>query len=244
MKTAWRDEMVQMKTRKIVHIDEAKCNGCGACVPSCAEGALRIVDGKARLIAEKYCDGLGACLGECPQDAITVEERAADSFDEEAVTMHLAERGRDTTPCACPSASVAQFDVADLAKEREHQPSLLTHWPVQLTLVPPGAPFLKGADVVLAAHCVPFAHADFHRDFLPGHSLLIACPKLDDFRAHLLKLTEVLKKSDIRSLTVVHMEVPCCSGLSYLAREAVKLSGKDIPVSDVTIGIKGGVKAA
>jgi ferredoxin len=242
MKNAWRNEMVQMKTRKIVHIDEAKCNGCGACVPSCAEGALRIVDGKARLIAEKYCDGLGACLGQCPHDAIRVEERAADGFDEEAVTMHLAERGRDTTPCACPSAAVAQFGVADLAEEHAHQPSLLTHWPVQLTLVPPGAPFLKGADVVLAAHCVPFAHADFHRDFLPGHSLLIACPKLDDFRAHMLKLTEVLKKSDIRSLTVVHMEVPCCSGLSYLAREAIKLSGKDIPVSDVTIGIKGGVK--
>jgi NAD-dependent dihydropyrimidine dehydrogenase PreA subunit len=247
--------MVQTKTRKIVHIDEAKCNGCGACVPSCAEGALRIVDGKAKLLAEKYCDGLGACLGQCPQDAITVEERAADSFDEEAVTMHLAERGRDTTPCACPSASVAQFDIASQAHpagdrphegphEGPHQPSLLTHWPVQLTLVPPGAPFLKGADVVLAAHCVPFAHADFHRDFLPGHSLLVACPKLDDFRAHLLKLTEVLKKSDIRSLTVVHMEVPCCSGLGYLAREAIKLSGKDIPVSDVTIGIKGGVKAA
>jgi Pyruvate/2-oxoacid:ferredoxin oxidoreductase delta subunit len=236
--------MVQMMTRKIVHIDEERCNGCGECVPSCAEGALRIVDGKARLLAEKYCDGLGACLGKCPQDAITVEERTAEDFDERAVAMHLAEKGRDTTPCACPSASVAQFEAADLASERASQPSLLSHWPVQLTLVPPGAPFLKGANVVLAAHCVPFAHADFHRDFLVGHSLLIACPKLDDFRAHLLKLTEVLRNSDIKSLTVVHMEVPCCSGLSYMAREAVKLSGKDIPVSDVTIGTRGGVMAA
>mgnify|MGYP001205206558 CR=1 FL=1 len=229
--------------RKIVHIDEDKCNGCGECIPSCAEGALVIVSGKARLAAERYCDGLGACLGECPQGAITVEVRPAAEFDEEAVTEHLAERGRQEVPLACPSVAIAHF--ADLVPTMgsASEPSRLAHWPVQLTLVPPGAPFLKDADVVLAAHCVPFAHANFHRDFLGGHGLLIACPKLDDYRAHLTKLTEVLKKSDIKSLTVVHMEVPCCAGLTYMAREALKLSDRNIPFHDVTIAVKGGIKA-
>jgi len=235
--------VVTRTSRKIVHIDEEKCNGCGVCAPSCAEGALQIVDGKAKLIGEIYCDGLGACLGHCPQDAITVEERIAEDFDEEAVALHLAERGRQETPCACPSAAVSQFASDERSDEYFSEPSRLEHWPVQLTLVPPGAPFLKGADVVLAAHCVPFAHAGFHHDFLGGHSLLIACPKLDDFGAHLAKLTEVFKKADIKSLTVVHMEVPCCSGLSYMAKEARKLSGKDIPLKDVTVGIKGGIKS-
>jgi len=201
------------------------------------------VNGKAKLISETYCDGLGACLGHCPQDAITVEERAAPEFDEEAVALHLAERGRQETPCACPSAAIAEFETVKPAEDPVFEPSRLAHWPVQLTLVPPGAPFLRGADVVLAAHCVPFAHASFHRDFLGDHSLLIACPKLDDFREHLTKLTDVLRKSAIKSLTVVHMEVPCCSGLTYMAREALKLSGEDIPVHEVTIGVKGGIKS-
>lgn len=228
-------------TRKIVHIDEQKCNGCGDCTPSCAEGALRIIDGKAKLISEKYCDGLGACLGNCPQGAITVEERLAQDFDEEAVALHLAERGRQETPCACPSAAVAEFKTVEPVRESMPESSRLEHWPVQLTLVPPGAPFLKGADVVLAAQCVPCAYASFHSDFLAGHSLLIACPKLDDFGAHLAKLTDILKKSAIKSLTVVHMEVPCCSGLTYMAKEALKLSGQSIPIHEVTIGVKGGV---
>jgi ferredoxin len=230
-------------TRKIVHIDEQKCNGCGECVPSCAEGALRIVNGKATLTAEKYCDGLGACLGECPQGAITIEVRAADGFDEHAVAQHLAEMGSHEAPAACPSAAMMEFEGLGRVGEAVAEPSRLSHWPVQLSLVPPGAPFLKDADVVLAAQCVPFAYASFHRDFLGGHSLLIACPKLDDFRAHLARLTEVLKKSEIRSLTVVHMEVPCCGGLSYLAKEALKLSGRDVPLHDVTVGVKGGILA-
>ncbi len=229
--------------RKIVHIDEQKCNGCGECVPSCAEGALQIVNGKARLTAEKYCDGLGACLGECPQGAINIETREADGFDERAVAEHLAGRGNHEAPAACPSVAIARFEDAGLLRDSVAEPSRLGHWPVQLTLVPPGAPFLKGADVVLAAQCVPFAHSSFHRDFLDGHSLLIACPKLDDFQAHLAKLTDVLGKSEIRSLTVVHMEVPCCSGLSYMAKEALKLSGKVVPYHDVTIGVKGGILA-
>ncbi|TET12971.1 MAG: 4Fe-4S ferredoxin [Dehalococcoidia bacterium] len=248
--------------RKIVKIDEEKCDGCGVCVPACAEGALQIVDGKAKLVSEIYCDGLGACLGECPQGAITIEEREANEFDEEAVEHHLhqQERIEEELPCGCPSATVTQFEKekvpfgcpsarvtrfdtvegtgvapVDAASQR----SMLSHWPVQLTLVPPRAPFLQGADLVLAADCVPFAYAGFHRDFLRDHALLVACPKLDDFQAHLSKLTEILRQSQVKSLTVVHMEVPCCSGLVHMAREAIRASGKEVPFREVTIGIRG-----
>jgi NAD-dependent dihydropyrimidine dehydrogenase PreA subunit len=229
--------------RKIVSIDEEKCNGCGLCVPACAEGALQIIDGKARLISDKYCDGLGACLGECPQGAITIEEREADDFDEVAVKHHLKEEKQagDGLPCGCPSATVTQFERQG-ETEAAYQPSMLGHWPVQLTLVPPRAPFLQGADIVLAADCVPFAYAGFHQEFLRDHVLLVACPKLDDFEAHRKKLVDILSSSDIKSLTVVHMEVPCCSGLVHLARQAIAASGKDIPLEEVTIGIRGTIK--
>lgn len=256
--------------RKIVKIDEEKCNGCGACVPSCAEGALQIIDGKARLVSEKYCDGLGACLGECPQGAITIVDAKAEEFDEEAVKQHLAHEEEiqveDKLPCGCPSSSVQQFERAaneeklpcgcPSASVREFkkpqavecscqtfsQPSTLTHWPVKLALVPPKAPFLAGADVLLTADCVPFTYAGFHQDFLKGHALLTACPKLDDFEAHLSKLTEILRQSPIKSLTVLHMEVPCCTGLVHMAKQAIQQSGKAIPLKDITIGIKGDIK--
>ncbi len=235
--------MTTKTIRKVVTIDEEKCNGCGACVPSCAEGALKIIDGKARLISETYCDGLGACLGECPQGAITVEERVADEFDEAAVKLHLGERGETVTeeiPCGCPSAAVAQFARPDTgAVPGEAPPSRLANWPVQLTLVPPNAPFLQGTDLLLTADCVPFACAGFHQDFLRGHSLLVACPKLDNFAAHVQKLTDILRRSAVKSLTVVHMEVPCCSGLVYMAQQAIQTSGKSIPFKEVTIGIDG-----
>jgi Fe-S-cluster-containing hydrogenase component 2 len=239
--------MATATVRKIVHIDEGKCTGCGLCVPACAEGALQIINGKAKLVSEKYCDGLGACLGECPYGAITTEERPAERFDEEAVQHHLAEKEHthEELPCGCPSATVTQFEqpetVAAVSREATYQPSTLRHWPVQLTLVPPMAPFLQGADLVLAADCVPFAYAGFHQDFLRNHSLLVACPKLDDFQAHQVKLTSILRQSDVKSLTVVHMEVPCCSGLTHMARQALKLSDKDIPFREVTIGVKGNV---
>ncbi len=235
--------------RKIIKIDEEKCNGCGLCVPACVEGALKIVDGKAKLISETYCDGLGACLGECPQGAITVEERTADDFDEEAVKLHLEEKNEhvEELPCGCPSATVTRFERQDTAgvalRDAPSQPSMLSHWPVQLTLVPPTAPFLKGTDLVLTADCVPFAYAGFHQDFLKNNSLLVACPKLDNFQAHLEKLTDILRRSSVKSLTVVHMEVPCCSGLVHMARQAIQLSGKDIPLKEVTIGIKGDLKS-
>ncbi|MFA5317073.1 MAG: 4Fe-4S binding protein [Dehalococcoidales bacterium] len=254
--------------RKIVKIDEEKCNGCGACVPACAEGALKIIDGKARLVSEIYCDGLGACLGNCPQDAITVEEREAVSFDEVATEHHLAQtRGAKTTgaAAACPSAAVSQFGRESRPEEETlpcgcssatathferkeaaqtvAQSSTLSHWPLQLALVPPGASFLRGADVLLVGDCVPFAYGSFHRDFLKDHAVLVACPKLDDFSAHLEKLTGILRQSDIRSLSVLHMEVPCCFGLVNIARQAIAASGNDIPLTEITISVQGDIKS-
>ncbi len=234
--------------RKVIRIDEEKCNGCGDCVPACAEGALQIIDGKAKLISEKYCDGLGACLGECPQGAITIEERTAEEFDEKAVKFHLEGRKPvgEELPCGCPSATVSQFErqASIKVKPREvtNQQSMLGHWPIQLTLVPPDASFLQGADLMLAADCVPFAYADFHQDFIKDHALLVACPKLDNFQAHLKKLADVLSHSTVRNLTVVHMEVPCCSGLVYMVKQAMQLAGKDIPLKEVTVGVRGGLK--
>lgn len=239
--------MTTKTSRKIVHIDEEKCNGCGLCTTACAEGALQIVDGKAKLISEKYCDGLGACLGECPQGAIIIEEREADAFDEHAVEHHLKKKAHvETLPCGCPSTTISQFEHSGpdaVVKEAVPQESTLTHWPVQLTLVPPGAPFLRGADVVLASDCVPFAYAGFHQEFLEDHALLVACPKLDDFAAHQRKLVDILRQSGIKSLNVVRMEVPCCSGLTHMAKEAIRLSGRDIPLKETVIGIKGKVLA-
>ncbi len=255
--------------REIVKIDEEKCDGCGLCVPACAEGAIKIVDGKARLLADNLCDGLGACLGHCPKDAILIEKRPAEAFDEEAVEEHLGREGKAPAPHApapaahgggcpsaqvksfappaagggCPSARVVHFgksagDAAD-SGSAQPRPSELRQWPVQMHLVPPTAPFLKGADLLLAADCVPFAYADFHKDFLQGKALLIGCPKLDDGQAYLAKLTEMLKINDIQSLTVLHMEVPCCSGLVMIARQALAGSGREIPLKTVRIGVQG-----
>ena len=248
------------KARKIIRIDDEKCDGCGLCVPACAEGALQIVDNKAKLVSEKYCDrtscflhitpnALGTCLGECPRGAITFEKRAAEEFDKEAVKHHLEniEPANQELPRGCPSATVTRFErptaIGIAPSEVTYQPSMLNHWPVQLTIVPPKAPFLHGADLMLVADCVPFAYADFHRDFLEGRALLVACPKLDDFQAHLGKLIDILRYSSAKSLTVIHMEVPCCSGIVHMAQEAIRLSGKDIPFRDVTISINGDLKS-
>jgi Fe-S-cluster-containing hydrogenase component 2 len=240
--------MTTKNIRKIVRIDEGKCNGCGVCVPACAEGALQIIDGKAKLISEAYCDGLGACLGGCPQGAITIEERVAAEFDADATKLNLKKENHtmEELPCGCPSTTVTQFErhktTGSTAGEVTEQRSMLSHWPVQLTLVPPVAPFLQGADLLLAADCVPFAYAGFHQDFIKEHALLVACPKLDDFQAHLKKLSDILSYSSVKSLTVVHMEVPCCSGLVHMVKQAMKLVDKDIPLKEVTIGIKGDLK--
>jgi Pyruvate/2-oxoacid:ferredoxin oxidoreductase delta subunit len=234
--------MTKKVLRDIIRIDEEKCDGCGACAIACAEGAIQIVDGKARLISENYCDGLGACLGECPQGALSIEKRQSDEFDETAVEHHLESISKEEhLPCGCPGTAVKQFNGGHGSKAATPQESMLTHWPVQLALGPPNAPFLQRAELLLAAHCAPFAYGDFHQDFIKGHAVVCACPKLDDIRAHRQKLTEILRESNIRSLTVVHMEVPCCGGLALIARQALAASGKNIPLSEVTLGIKGDI---
>ena len=232
--------------RKIVQIDESKCDGCGLCVPSCAEGAIEIIDGKARLSADIYCDGLGACLGECPQDAITIIEREAQAFDEEATEQHLSQQRQaaDTPACGCPGAMaqslpIHQPQAAAPPPDAGSEASQLSHWPVQLHLVPPNAPFLKQADLLLVADCVPFAFSDFHGQFLRGRPVVIGCPKLDDPHAYVEKLAQMVTASEINSLTVIHMEVPCCTGLVRIAQSALQMIGSKIPLEDVTISIRG-----
>ncbi len=236
--------MAVRTVRKIIKINEAKCDGCGKCTTACVEGALQLVNGKAKLVSETYCDGLGACLGECPQGAINIEEREAPEFDETAAKLHSAQHEEHDLPCGCPGSAVRELerDEEVPVTERGHLDSRLRNFPFQLTLVPPTAPFLKNADLLLSSDCVPFAYAGFHDDFLAGHALLIACPKLDDFEAHLARLTEVLRKSQPKSLTVVRMEVPCCSGLTYMVKEAIKASGMEIPFKEVVISVGGEIK--
>lgn len=248
--------------RKIVKIDQEKCDGCGLCVPSCAEGAIKIVNGKAVLAADNLCDGLGACLGECPRDAITVEEREADEFDEAAVEKHLAAQGRPApvhqhaapAPSApvqhhhgggCPGSRAMSFTRPQentTAEPTASRQSQLGQWPVQLSLVPTTAPYFQGADLLIAADCVPFAYAGFHEEFLKGRAVVIGCPKLDDNQFYMQKLTELFSKSDIRSITVLKMEVPCCGGIAVAAQQALAACGKQIPFKVVTIGIQGNIK--
>jgi Pyruvate/2-oxoacid:ferredoxin oxidoreductase delta subunit len=224
-----------MPRREIVEIDEKKCNGCGQCVPACAEGAIAIVDGKARLVSDVYCDGLGACLGKCPQVAIRITQRESRAFDEEAV-RRLAAR---PTVSACPGAAVQSMMLPGLplAGPPVGPPSdgVLVNWPIQLRLVPPGAPFLAGADVVLAADCAAFASADFHAQVLRGRPLLIACPKLDDAQAYVEKLAQIFATAGIRTLTVVRMEVPCCTGLLRIAQAAGQQAGIEVPLEEIVI---------
>ncbi len=239
--------------RKIIQIDDEKCDGCGVCVPSCAEGALQIVNGKARLAAEKYCDGLGACLGECPNDALHVIEREAEDFDEKAVEEHLKAKGSAhheepaTMACGCPSAHIQSFAPTRSCQEanrpisNEDAPSALTHWPVQIRLVPPSAPFLKGADLLVAADCTPIAYPNFHRDFLQGKVVMVGCPKFDEAQAYVQKFTDIFNTAGIKSIEVVTMEVPCCQGLPMIVKKGLEISGKKIPLSQVIISTKGEV---
>jgi NAD-dependent dihydropyrimidine dehydrogenase PreA subunit len=244
--------------RKIVKIDPDKCNGCGDCVPSCAEGAITIINGKAVLAAENLCDGLGACLGECPMDAITVEEREADEFDEAAVEKHLAAQGKPapihapkTSSSAhqhagggCPGSRAMSFapPQAVASAPAGSQQSQLAQWPVQLHLVSTTAPYFQGTDLLITADCVPVAYAGYHEDFLKGKAVVMGCPKLDDNNFYQQKLTELFSKSDVKSITVLKMEVPCCGGIAVAARQALAASGKQIPYHEVTIGIKGDIK--
>jgi len=238
-----------MAKRKIVKIDEEKCTGCGLCIPNCAEGALQIVDGKAKIVKEIYCDGLGACLGHCPEGAITIEEREAAVFDEEATKKHideLKEKEKKDLPCGCPGTAVKTIKKrangpTDQGTTRKTE-SELSNWPIQLMLVPVEAPYLKNADLLIAADCVAFSYPDFHQDFLKGRVLLLGCPKLDAATIYEEKLAEIFKSNAIKSITLLHMEVPCCFGLNQIVNEALRLSGKKIPLKEVTISIKGDIK--
>jgi NAD-dependent dihydropyrimidine dehydrogenase PreA subunit len=238
-----------MATRKIIRIDEEKCNGCGLCVPNCAEGALKIIDGKVTLVSEIYCDGLGACLGQCPQDALTIEEREAPEFDVEAVEEHLEKTKKEqvkprleTAHMGCPSARVMHFKAAEPQGETKRNApsrSMLSQWPVQLKLVPVNAPYFQNADLAVVADCVPFAYPDLHQDFLKGRAVVVGCPKLDDIQYYREKLTEIFRTNSIKSIIVPYMEVPCCFGLVKAAEDALSASGKKIPLRKIKISIRG-----
>ena len=261
--------MTKLK-RQLIQIDEAKCDGCGLCMPGCPEGALALVDGKARLVRESFCDGLGACLGNCPTGALRVIEVEADAYDEAGViahlqqtapalvdkhVAHLAAHGMAATPAvipvksfqsarpavlsACPSVQMRAWAPEEEVTKPElpRMRSELRQWPLQLHLVPPSAPYFQGANLALVADCVPFAYPNFHQDFLKGNAVAVGCPKLDDARAYVDKVTEILTQSDVRSLKVVYMEVPCCRGLYFVAERALAASGKKIPFESVMIEI-------
>ncbi len=248
-----------MKTvRKIIEIDEELCDGCGNCVPSCAEGALEIIDGKARVIADMYCDGLGACLGECPMGALKIIEREADEFDEEAVEELLAKKEQEApteqAPAfsgGCPSARLQSFGTpesaaaapprADLSASdaADLEQSALSHWPVQIMLVPPTAPFFKGADLLVLADCVPVAFPTVHRDFIKGKAVLMGCPKLDNAQYYIEKFAQICKESGVKSITTVVMEVPCCGGLPMIVKKGMEMSGVTIPMEQVVISTRG-----
>jgi len=278
-----------MAKRKIINIDEEKCNGCGLCIPNCPEGALQIIDGKARLISDLFCDGLGACIGYCPEGAITIEEREAQEYDERKVMENIVKQGKNVIKAhlehlkqhnqseylkqaigflkeknieihleqehlpgkhkhmspfsECPGSKIMDFrerkEVAEGKKAVSKGISRLRQWPVQIMLVPPSAPYLKDADLLIAADCVPFAYADFHNDLLKGKILLVGCPKLDDVDFYQERITQIFKNNNIKSITCAYMEVPCCFGLVSIVKSAISASGKDIPFKEVTISIKG-----
>lgn len=259
--------------RKIITIDEEKCDGCGNCVPACVEGALQVVDGKARLMKESYCDGLGACLGDCPQDALHVIDLEVEAYDESGVLGYLGQKSPElvqrhvehlrahgmasshgSAPVAprapiamCPSVQVNAWSEPVLGdqgtpgasdKGESRARSELRQWPVQLTLVPPNAPYFRNADLTLIADCVPFANPNMHADFMRDGAIAVGCPKLDDSQAYIRKLAQIIETSDIRSIRVAYMEVPCCRGLVYVAQQAILATGRDVPLNPVLIGIQ------
>lgn len=227
--------------RKIIRIDQEKCNGCGACAAACHEGAIEMADGKARLTREDYCDGLGDCLPACPVDAISFEEREAPAYDEAAVLEAKRQKAPETLPCGCPGtqAKAIHREPADCeAHAPETAASQLSQWPVQIKLVPVNAPYFDGAKLLVAADCTAYAYGDFHRKFIRGHVTLIGCPKLDDVD-YTEKLTQIIAGNEIKSVTVVRMEVPCCGGIENAVKNALQASGKFIPWSVVTVSTDG-----
>jgi ferredoxin len=257
--------------RKIIHIDEELCDGCGNCIPGCPEQALQIIETphgpKAKLVKELYCDGLGACLGTCPTGALTVVEDEAEPYNEEATIARIKEKAPEIlethmkhlkehaallpehhtqkipkVACACPSTQVMEWKEKKTSDRKKVKIATeLRQWPVQIHLVPPSAPYLKNADIAIIADCVPFAYADLHQDFLKGKAVLVGCPKLDDVDYYIEKIAQIIEHAKPRSIQIVHMEVPCCFGLMHIIREAKKRAGSDLPVEEVTVSIKGEV---
>lgn len=247
--------------RKIIKIDEELCDGCGQCVPDCAEGSLKIIDGKARLVADKLCDGLGACLGSCPTGALQIIERKADEFDEEAVEEYLAEEKKKqdvaapaTMDCGCASTHIQSFNPAPssqgasscqsaniptlMAKQPESD-SELTHWPVQIRLVPANAPFLQNSHLLVAADCTAVAACNFQENYLKGKTVMMGCPKFDDADSYVDKFADILSTSNLKSLTILIMEVPCCSSMKVIIKKAIEKAGTTVPIEEITISNRG-----
>lgn len=224
--------------RKIIRIDEEKCNGCGACATACHEGAIEMINGKAKLTREDYCDGLGDCLPACPTGAITFEEREAPAYDEAAVLA--AKTKKPPLPCGCPgtNSKVIHRDSSDSDSVSAPVSSQLSQWPVQIKLVPVNAPYFDNANLLVAADCTAFAYGNFHKEFIRNHITLIGCPKLDNVD-YTEKLTAVIANNNIKSVTVVRMEVPCCGGIEYAVKQALQASGKFIPWRVVTVSTDG-----
>ncbi len=247
--------------RKIIEIDEELCNGCGNCITDCAEAALELIDGKAKLVAEKYCDGLGACMGECPTGALQLVERECDDFDEAAVEELIAANKAKASfsalqqqpmECGCAGSNIQTFEpTATSPCKTANAPlamaaggdSALTHWPVQIRLVPASAPFLQGADLLVAADCTPLAYPSFHADFLEGKVVMMGCPKFDDQASYVDKFAEIFATVDIKSITTVIMEVPCCGSMRGIIAKALQKAGKDIPLSEKVITTRGTLMA-
>lgn len=232
--------------RRIINIDEEKCNGCGACAQACHEGAIGMVNGKAKLLQDDYCDGLGDCLPTCPTGAITFVEREAAEYDEKAVLENKRKKLAAAIPHGCPGHQLRRFERAeeesnDEAKSEHRSVSRLGQWPCQIKLVPVNAPYFNGAKLLIAADCTAYAYANMHEDFMKGKITLIGCPKLDD-TDYSEKLTEIIATNDIKSVTVVRMEVPCCGGLEAAAKKALQASGKFIPWQVVTLSLDGKIK--
>ena len=236
-----------MNRREIIEINEEKCNGCGQCIINCAEGALEIIDGKAKIVSDVYCDGLGACLNDCPEDALKIVEREAVDFDEAQVETHLArqesqkeEAQAETLACGCPGSSVRQLET-EPAHEHDSPAlvSVLRNWPLQLHLVPTQAPFYQNTELMIAADCTGFALTNLHQSFLKDRNLIIACPKLDETGNYVGKLAEIFRSNDIPAIHLLYMTVPCCSGLVYMIEQALAESGKNIPLETHKIDFNG-----
>lgn len=226
--------------RKIIEIDGGKCNGCGACADACHEGAIGMVNGKAKLLRDDYCDGLGDCLPACPTGAISFVEREAAAYDEAAV-LAAKEKKERTLPCGCPGSAAKMIERQETASvSMQPQESQLRQWPVQIKLAPVNAPWFDGAKLLVAADCTAYAYADFHQSFIKGHITLVGCPKLDAVD-YAVKLTEIIRNNDIKSVTVVRMEVPCCGGIEAAVKTALQNSGKFIPWNVVIIATDGSI---